>query len=232
MTLIGLRSVEKRSRRTDHTSRPGYEGECGGEGDVRLAERQHHDVEVAVGGDQLAHEGLVDAGVGGVEGDGVDLDARPLELADRASRRDAARRAPRRVSSATAGRSTIARPMSLVPPRSTIVCGSPRALSMGQLPDQLVRSVDVQASARRSRRRARSLAHTPGRVDRRPHGPPLVEARVARGGSPPAWCGRPWPGSGARRRRARGRRACGTGRAARAWPSARRASASSPARGS
>ncbi len=91
-------------------------------------------------------------------------------------------------------RSTIARPMSLVPPRTRTVWGWSRALFMGGI-------LSVEAGQHSSSRRAWSLTHTPP-GSAAAHRPPLVEAGVpGRMASGVVW--RPWPGSGGHRRRAR-----------------------------
>ena len=97
---------------------------------AELAEGDDGDVEVAVGGSQALDEPGVLGGLGGVERHHVD--AHPaFAAAPSRRRRRACRAASTTVSVAGDTRaSTIALPMSLVPPKSTIVWASPRALSI------------------------------------------------------------------------------------------------------
>ena len=117
--------------------------------------------------------------------------------------------------------STMARPMSLVPPSSTMVCGSPSAFSIGP-----------PAQCEQAQPAALVAGPDAARVDGGRGRPATRRAGGTRGGSPPAWCGRPWRGSGGRRRRARGRRGRAAARQARRRRRARRAPASTRARGS
>ena len=164
---------------------------------------------------------VVGGAVGGVEGDDVDVQPGP------GSARRATTSSGRRAASTTvrvevdSSSDTMARPMSLVPPSSTMVCGSPSAFSMFGL--------------RFSRRAAEppALVADPdaGRVDRR-RGPPATRpAAGSPGGSPPGSCGRPWPGSGDHRRRAPRRRGRAAARRVRALPAGRSSASVQPGMG-
>ena len=170
-------------------------GELGGV--AELTEGDDGDVEVAVRRRRADRRAAVFGGVGGVERARRRRRRRGRAVPRRRPRRGVRAASTTVVVAGDTKASTIALPMSLVPPNSTIVCASPRALSITVSPTRLG---EAQAAALVARPAA-------VRIDAR-RGPPATRRDAdSRGGSLRAWRRRPWRGSAARRRRARRRRA-------------------------